>query len=151
MAAKTQSAKRPSAFAESSLKEAVRTICDEIRELYQWDAIPWVIGYSGGKDSTAVLQLVWLALQELPPEKRTKPVHVISTDTLVEQPIVARWVEPEQIVDTSTLDALEREGFFQALAAKSPADGYTLMMNSLPFLVNPLMYKAGCMVSDLLI
>lgn len=93
MAAKTQSAKRPSAFAESGLKEAVRTICDEIRELYQWDAIPWVIGYSGGKDSTAVLQLVWLALQELPPEKRTKPVHVISTDTLVEQPVVARWVE----------------------------------------------------------
>lgn len=93
MAASTQSSKRPSAFSEASLKETIRAICEEILELYQWDSIPWVIGYSGGKDSTAVLQLVWLALQELPADKRTKPVHVISTDTLVEQPVVARWVE----------------------------------------------------------
>ncbi len=54
---------------------------------------PWVIGYSGGKDSSAVMQLVWMALRGLPPDKRTKDVHVISTDTLVEQPVVASWVE----------------------------------------------------------
>jgi DNA sulfur modification protein DndC len=84
---------RTSAFSDLGLKQTVKLLCDEIRELYLWDAIPWVIGYSGGKDSTAVLQLVWLALQELPPEQRAKPVHVISTDTLVEQPIVAKWVE----------------------------------------------------------
>ena len=46
----------------------------------------------GGKDSTAVLQIVWLALAGLEPEQRTKPVHVISTDTLVENPVVAAWV-----------------------------------------------------------
>jgi DNA sulfur modification protein DndC len=51
-----------------------------------------VVGYSGGKDSTAVLQLVWLALSRLNPEERTKAVQVISTDTLVENPIVASWV-----------------------------------------------------------
>jgi DNA sulfur modification protein DndC len=28
----------------------------------------------------------------LPAEQCTKPVHVISTDTLVEQPLVAAWV-----------------------------------------------------------
>src|SRR5437870_4495946 len=38
------------------------------------------------------MQLVWLALKDLPPERRTKPVHVISTDTLVEQPLVSAWV-----------------------------------------------------------
>jgi DNA sulfur modification protein DndC len=54
--------------------------------------VPWVVGYSGGKDSTAVLQLVWLALQGLRPEQRTKPIYVISTDTLVENPVVAAWV-----------------------------------------------------------
>ena len=57
------------------------------------DGIPWVVGYSGGKDSSATLQLVWLAIRELPPDERTKTVHVISTDTLVEQPLVAAWVD----------------------------------------------------------
>ena len=51
-----------------------------------------MVGYTGGKDSTAVLQLVWMALAGLPAEQRTKPVHVISTDTLVENPVVAAWV-----------------------------------------------------------
>ena len=54
------------------------------------------MGYSGGKDSTAVLQLVWLAVRELPAEHRTTPIHVISTDTLVEQPIVSAWVDASQ-------------------------------------------------------
>lgn len=65
---------------------------NEIRELYVGDSVPWIIGYSGGKDSTAVVQLVWQAIEELPLEKRTKPIHVISTDTLVENPVVAQWV-----------------------------------------------------------
>jgi DNA sulfur modification protein DndC len=46
------------------------------------------VGYSGGKDSTTALQLIWYALADLPPEKRTKPVYVISSDTLVETPII---------------------------------------------------------------
>ncbi|MBE9190840.1 DNA phosphorothioation system sulfurtransferase DndC [Gloeocapsopsis crepidinum LEGE 06123] len=80
----------------------VRTIADlvadiqaltaEIQELYCLDEIPWCIGYSGGKDSTATLQLVWNAIASLPPSKRTKTIHVITTDTLVENPIVAAWV-----------------------------------------------------------
>jgi DNA sulfur modification protein DndC len=93
MAAKKTKDKPESAFAEKGLADTVKILCDEIRELYLWDSVPWVIGYSGGKDSTAVLQLVWLAVRELPPEKRTKPIHVISTDTLVEQPVVAVWVD----------------------------------------------------------
>ena len=39
------------------------------------------------------MELVWLAVRELPPEKRQKTIHVISTDTRVEQPIVAAWVD----------------------------------------------------------
>lgn len=68
-------------------------IVDEIRELYLSDTIPWIVGYSGGKDSTASLQLIWTAVASLSPEKRIKPVHVISTDTLVENPVIAAWVE----------------------------------------------------------
>lgn len=82
-----------SAFAELGLKGTIDALCEEIGELYCADALPWVVGYSGGKDSTAVLQLVWMALQRLKPIQLKKPVHVISTDTLVENPIVALWVE----------------------------------------------------------
>lgn len=48
-------------------REDVNKLMQTVRDLYQVDDIPWVIGYSGGKDSTATLQLVWLAIQE--------PVH----------------------------------------------------------------------------
>jgi DNA sulfur modification protein DndC len=70
-----------------------RQIVDEIREMYMSDSVPWIIGYSGGKDSTACLQLVWTAISSLPPGQRGKPIHVISTDTLVENPVIAAWVE----------------------------------------------------------
>ena len=68
--------KKDSAFAELGMAQTVKVVCEEIRRLYQWDQVPWVIGYSGGKDSSAVLQLVWLALKELPVERRSKPVNV---------------------------------------------------------------------------
>lgn len=64
-----------------------------IRDLYLADDIPWVIGYSGGKDSTATLQLVWLSIAGLPASLRKKQVHVINTDTLVESPVVSKWVQ----------------------------------------------------------
>lgn len=81
-----------SAFTGLGLKGTIEELKKEIQELYQADDVPWIIGYSGGKDSTAVLQLTWLALAELPLERRQKIVHVISTDTMVENPIVAAWV-----------------------------------------------------------
>lgn len=81
-----------SAFAVYGLKKTVEALIEEIQDIYLADQIPWIVGYSGGKDSTAALQLVWMALSRLAPEKLHKPVHVISTDTLVENPIVASWV-----------------------------------------------------------
>lgn len=81
-----------SAFDELGLSATIEELLDLVQELYRSDEVPWVVGYSGGKDSTAVLQIVWMALNALPPEHRTKPVYVISTDTLVENPIVAAWV-----------------------------------------------------------
>ena len=83
---------KPSAFTELGLLRTIDMLKEEIRELYCADDVPWIVGYSGGKDSTATLQLIWMALQELSTGKQTKPVHVISTDTLVENPIVAAWV-----------------------------------------------------------
>lgn len=77
---------------QGGFKNTLELLKFEIQELYMNDDIPWVIGYSGGKDSTAALQLVWYSLSSLEKGKLSKPVHVISTDTLVENPIVAAWV-----------------------------------------------------------
>lgn len=76
----------------ADLVEDIQALTTEIQELYCLDAIPWIIGVSWGKDSSTVLQLVWNAIAALPPEKRTKTIHVITTDTQVENPIVAAWV-----------------------------------------------------------
>lgn len=79
------------AFADG-IKSAIDAAIEDCIDLYLSDDKPWVIGYSGGKDSTAILQLVWMSLLRMNPKQRTKDVHVISTDTLVENPIVAQWV-----------------------------------------------------------
>ncbi|BAZ80551.1 DNA phosphorothioation system sulfurtransferase DndC [Sphaerospermopsis kisseleviana CS-549] len=76
----------------AELVDYIQVLTTEIQELYCLDAIPWVVGYSGGKDSTATLQLIWNAISGLPPEKRTKTIHVITTDTGVENPYVSAWV-----------------------------------------------------------
>jgi DNA sulfur modification protein DndC len=59
-----------------------------IQDVYLMDNRPWVVGFSGGKDSTAVVQLVFQALQRLPEDKRNKKVFIISSDTLVETPLI---------------------------------------------------------------
>jgi len=82
-----------SAFDELGFKATVDNLIREIQQIYLADDIPWVIGYSGGKDSTAVLQLVWMAVEQLPKETPKKTVYVITNDTLVENPIVALWVD----------------------------------------------------------
>jgi DNA sulfur modification protein DndC len=74
------------------LVEDIKKLTKEIQDLYCLDDIPWVIGYSGGKDSTAVLQLIWNAIASLPLEKQNKTIYVITTDTFVENPIVSAWV-----------------------------------------------------------
>ncbi|WP_077613032.1 DNA phosphorothioation system sulfurtransferase DndC [Clostridium sp. Marseille-P2415] len=74
-------------------KEIIVGLMETVRNLYLVDDIPWVIGYSGGKDSTATLQLVWLSLSTLPKEQLKKPVHIINTDTLVESPVISKWVQ----------------------------------------------------------
>ena len=76
-------------FETNSLKD----IHASIQEVYLSDQRPWVVGYSGGKDSTCALQLVWNALSLLPAEQRQKPVYVISSDTLVETPIIVRYID----------------------------------------------------------
>ncbi|MEP6488771.1 DNA phosphorothioation system sulfurtransferase DndC [Microcoleus vaginatus GB2-A3] len=91
----------------TELIEDIELLTEEIQELYCLDEIPWVIGYSGGKDSTAVLQLIWNAIAKIPQEKRIKQIDVITTDTLVENPIVSAWVRKS--IKQMNVAAIEQE------------------------------------------
>ena len=66
-------------FNENTLEELI----EEIEYVYKSDKRPWVIGYSGGKDSTTVVELVYKMLLKLPENERTKNVYIVSSDTLL--------------------------------------------------------------------
>ena len=76
-------------------------IYDEICKVYLSDNRPWILGFSGGKDSTCMVQIIWDALARLKPSQVTKKIFIISSDTLVESPKIV-----EQI--TKTLDMIEQ-------------------------------------------
>ena len=76
------------------LDERIATILDELRDEYrQPHNSPWIVGFSGGKDSTLLAQLVFEMLLELPPRARVRPVHLVANDTLVESPIIAQHLD----------------------------------------------------------
>ena len=67
-------------------------IITEMEMVYLHDQRPWMIGFSGGKDSTLLCCLVMEMLKRLNPEKRTKKVYIVSSDTMVENPIVRNYM-----------------------------------------------------------
>lgn len=67
-------------------------IIQEMSLVYQHDKRPWMIGFSGGKDSTLLCCLVMEMLRRLPSSKRNKKVYIVSSDTLVENPIVRDYM-----------------------------------------------------------
>ena len=79
--------------------------------LYYESARPWIIGFSGGKDSTMLLQMAWYALKKIPQELRTREVHIVCNDKLVENPKIVEFIE--QTLYNSQEAALEtRMPFF---------------------------------------
>ena len=72
--------------------EEYREIKKEMELVYLHDQRPWMIGYSGGEDSTLLCQLVFEMLESLPEEKRSKPVYIVTSDTMVENPIVKAYM-----------------------------------------------------------
>lgn len=83
------------------MNKRIEYIIDEIKDQYMYadDTYrPWIIGFSGGKDSTVLLTLVWLALKKikediLVPFQLRRPVYVVCNDTLVENPIISFYVD----------------------------------------------------------
>jgi len=67
-------------------------IIEEMTYVYKHDNRPWLIGYSGGKDSSLLVSLVVETVMRLPEKERTKKVFIVSSDTGVENPIVKRYM-----------------------------------------------------------
>jgi DNA sulfur modification protein DndC len=88
--------------------ELLRARYEQIQRVYLADARPWVIGYSGGKDSTTALQMIWTALSNLPRESTKKPVFIISSDTLVETPKIVEYID-------TTLERMNKAAVVQGL------------------------------------
>ncbi len=67
---------------------------------------PWIIGFSGGKDSTSMLQLIWLALRKIKPMGSwQRSIYVICNDTLVENPLISSYVN--QVLEKIQKAAME--------------------------------------------
>ena len=83
------------------MSKRVDYIIDEIVDQYMYADTtdrPWIIGFSGGKDSTVLLTLVWLALRKIKdsivaPFQLRRPVYVVCNDTMVENPIISNYVD----------------------------------------------------------
>lgn len=67
-----------------------QAIIDEIKDEYisETQRFPWIVGFSGGKDSTVLVHAVFEALLAIPPSRRSRQVYIVSNDTLVESPLV---------------------------------------------------------------
>lgn len=84
----------PVGMAPLSLPEKLAAVAADLRDEYrQPHRTPWIIGFSGGKDSTLLAQLVFEMLLDLPPSQRVRDVHLVANDTLVESPVLARHLD----------------------------------------------------------
>ncbi|NJN26653.1 MAG: DNA phosphorothioation system sulfurtransferase DndC [Cyclobacteriaceae bacterium] len=82
---------------------------NEIIDQYLYDensTRPWIIGFSGGKDSTMLLQVVWNALKKIEPFLLQRRIHVVCNDTLVENPRIVKFINKTlaKIQETATKD-----------------------------------------------
>lgn len=83
------------------MSKRIEYIIDEIVDQYMYADTtfrPWIIGFSGGKDSTVLLTLVWLALRKIKeniqfPFQLRRPIYVVCNDTMVENPLISAYVD----------------------------------------------------------
>lgn len=97
---------RPNPKIDQALASKAEAIRKEILAEYQQPHdYPWIIGFSGGKDSTLVVHLVFEVLMSLAPQDRKREVHLVSNDTLVESPLVISHIAQVQAEIEQAADA----------------------------------------------
>jgi len=79
------------------MEDFILDIENEILDQYVNDksSRSWIVAFSGGKDSTTLLQLVWNSVKKLPPRSRHRHIFVVCNNTLVENPKILRYVESQ--------------------------------------------------------
>ncbi|GAB6268590.1 MAG: hypothetical protein STSR0002_13320 [Smithella sp.] len=70
-----------------------KEILDNLKDQYISDPRPWLVGFSGGKDSTLVAALVFSTILSVPEQQRKKPVTILSTDTRAEIPAMIEMLQ----------------------------------------------------------
>ena len=105
----------------------IAAIRGEMRDEYFADhSHPWIVGFSGGKDSTLVAHLVFELLLDVPPSRRRRPVHIISNDTLVESPLVIGHITT---VQQQMRDAAEAFSLPVTVVTTKPTSNDTFWVN----------------------
>jgi DNA sulfur modification protein DndC len=85
---------KPNASPSEQFALKLKAVRRELKEEYlQPHSKPWVIGFSGGKDSTLLLHLVLEAIRQVAPDERKRSVYVVSNNTLVESPVFQDFVD----------------------------------------------------------
>lgn len=92
----------------TAFREKLSAVSVDVIDAYCGDDRPWVIGFSGGKDSTALLQIVYYSIAALPKERRNKHIYVLASDTRVETPRISSRIQHElrKIDSASEADGL---------------------------------------------
>lgn len=94
------------------IMDFIQNIIDEIIDQYMFadnSKRPWIIGFSGGKDSTVMLQLVWKALEKAKHFHGfvARDIYVVCNDTMIENPIILEYVN--RVLDKIELAAVEQD------------------------------------------
>ena len=110
---------------------SVPTRLDAVRETIQHEFTrkhedPWIVAYSGGKDSTLLLQLVWEVVAAVPTGKPRRAIYIVSNDTLVESPLVIRHLRQSLAVIRG---AIQRAGLPITVKVTQPCIDQTFWVN----------------------
>jgi DNA sulfur modification protein DndC len=82
--------------------DRLRTTQRDLREEYLAATTdPWIIGDSGGKDSTLLAQLDYKMRPDLARSDRNRPVHLLCNDTLVDSPVLMAYIDRMHSADVS--------------------------------------------------
>ena len=108
----------------------INAVLEDMKQIYLQDSRPWIIGLSGGKDSTCIAQLAYTMLSSLPEKDRFKPIYILSADVLVESPpadyrrknvcaLIAKQAEIDNLpIEVETLRPILTETFWVNLIGR---------------------------------
>lgn len=91
------------------INDIIEELKDQYMEKDRYNR-PWIIGFSGGKDSTVLLTLVWMAITALKDNGHSlfRQIYVVCNDTMVENPVIEEYV-------TTVLDTIQKAAKQQGL------------------------------------